>query len=102
MEDGKVVTVVGGLGEGYNQARTNGTAGLKNQAYGLSRGGNGGNGGVFGAAGQNGATGGQARFKAPSSSAGLGGFGGAAGSAIKNDGATWTNGTTTGTYQGSY
>ena len=92
----------GGLGEGYNQARTTGTAGQRNQAYALSRGGDGGPGGYFGAAGSTGSTGGQARFKAPSSSAGLGGFGGAAGSAIKNDGATWTNGTTTGTYQGSY
>lgn len=92
---------IGGLGQGYNQSNTNGSGGLAGP-QGLSRGGAGGPGGTFGVAGSAGAEGGRARFPAPGSVKGDGGPGGAAGSAIKNDGATWTNGTTSGTYHGAY
>ena len=89
----------GGLGQGYNQSNTNGAAGSPNGQgyYHVGAGGAGGNGGTFGNAGGNGSNG-----ISQSGNYGSGGSGGAAGKAINNGGASWTNGTTSGTYHGSY
>ena len=94
----------GGVGAGYNQSATNGGNGLTSPGPSHNRwsgaGGNGGDGGALGAAGTDGNNGGGNSRQ--SCAVGLGGSGGAAGKAINNGGATWTNGTTSGTYNGAY
>jgi hypothetical protein len=88
----------GGLGAGYNQAAT--TASTPQTGSYSGSGGRGGAGGALGTAGADGNNGGGT--STASCSVGLGGDGGAAGAAISNGGASWTNGTTTGTYHGAY
>ena len=90
----------GGVGAGYNQSATNGSSGSASPWNYVGSGGDGGNGGALGTAGQDGDNGGYTSVvnRAP----GAGGDGGAAGAAIANGGATWTNGTTSGTYNGAY
>lgn len=94
----------GGNGAGYNQSQSNGTNGLTSPGPSHNRwtgaGGNGGDGGAIATAGSDGANGGNNSRQ--NCTAGLGGSGGAAGKAIANGGATWTNGTTSGTYNGAY
>jgi|TARA_Y100000052_G_C2952683_1_gene88294 hypothetical protein len=94
----------GGNGAGYNQSATNGSNGLSSPGPSHNRwsgaGGDGGNGGAIGSAGEDGENGGNNSRQ--SCTAGVGGSGGAAGKAINNGGATWTNGTTSGTYNGAY
>ncbi len=94
----------GGDGAGYNQSQSNGTNGLTSPGPSHNKwagaGGNGGNGGALGAAGSDGANGGNNSRQ--NCTAGVAGSGGAAGKAINNGGATWTNGTTSGTYNGAY
>ena len=91
-------------GAGYNQSATNGSNGLSSPGPSHNRwsgaGGDGGNGGAIGSAGEDGENGGNNSRQ--SCTAGVGGSGGAAGKAINNGGATWTNGTTSGTYNGAY
>lgn len=94
----------GGNGAGYNQSATNGSNGLTSGGPSHNKwagaGGNGGNGGALGAVGSDGNNGGNNSRQ--SCTAGVAGSGGAAGKAINNGGATWTNGTTSGTYNGAY
>ena len=90
----------GGNGEGYNQSQSNGSSGENYHVH-SGNGGAGGNGGTLGNIGSNGSAGqGGSPFNG---SAGNPGGGGAAGKAIwSNNGNSWTNGTTSGTYHGSY
>lgn len=92
----------GGYGEGYNQSQSNASS-HPNQTGGYGgNGGNGGNGGTFGNAGTAGSQG-QNAGTGQGQSRGYGGAGGAAGKAITSgNSSSWTNGTTAGTYHGSY
>ena len=92
----------GGVGQGYNQNQSNGASG-QNGNYNIGgTGGTGGNGGTLGNAGTSGSTGGNAQYNT-NFGPGSGGSGGAAGKAIwSNNSNSWTNGTTAGTYHGSY
>tara|TARA_B100000282_G_scaffold245458_1_gene188698 strand:+ start:9793 stop:10959 length:1167 start_codon:yes stop_codon:yes gene_type:complete len=92
----------GGQGQGYNQNQTNGNSG-QNGSYNIGGvGGNGGNGGTLGNAGTSGSNGGNATYNT-NFGPGQGGSGGAAGKAIgSNNSSSWSNGTTAGTYHGSY
>ena len=92
----------GGAGQGYNQNQSNGASG-QNGNYNIGgTGGTGGNGGTLGNAGTSGSTGGNAQYNT-NFGPGSGGSGGAAGKAIwSNNSNSWTNGTTAGTYHGSY
>ena len=92
----------GGVGQGYNQNQSNGASG-QNGNYNIGgTGGTGGNGGTLGNAGTSGSTGGNATYNS-NFGPGSGGSGGAAGKAIwSNNSNSWTNGTTAGTYHGSY
>ena len=94
----------GGNGAGYNQSATNGSNGGTSPGPSHNKwvgaGGTGGNGGALGSAGTDGNNGGYSPRE--SCVSGLGGSGGAAGKAMNNGGATWTNGTTSGTYHGTY
>ena len=92
----------GGVGQGYNQNQSNGASG-QNGNYNIGgTGGTGGNGGTLGNAGTSGSTGGNATYNS-NLGPGSGGSGGAAGKAIwSNNSNSWTNGTTAGTYHGSY
>ena len=92
----------GGVGQGYNQNQSNGASG-QNGNYNIGgTGGTGGNGGTLGNAGTTGSTGGNATYNS-NFGPGSGGSGGAAGKAIwSNNSNSWTNGTTAGTYHGSY
>ena len=94
----------GGDGAGYNQSQSNGTNGMTSPGPNHNKwsgaGGNGGDGGALATAGDDGNNGGYSPRE--SCVPGLGGSGGAAGKAINNGGATWTNGTTSGTYNGAY
>ena len=100
----------GGVGQGYNQSNTNGSNGTAytpggGSNIGAGAGGNGGNGGTFGnngASGGNGANGNWNGAASIGTAGRSGGSGGSAGKAIHNNGASWTNGTTSGTYHGSY
>ena len=89
----------GGTGQGYNQSNTGGGNGV-NSTFNICIGGDGGNGGTWGTAGSNGGSG--TCSSGADGSNGSGGTGGAAGKAIENAGSSWTNGTTSGTYNGSY
>ena len=95
----------GGQGAGYNQTQQNGQSGQSAQGN-AGDGGNGGNGGALGVAGQGGQDGQVGRYSSGgqvSGSSGQGGGGGAAGKAIySSNSSSWTNGTTSGTYHGSY
>lgn len=89
----------GGIGAGYNGSAGSGSSG-GTATYG-GNGGTGGNGGSYGTAGSNGSSGQSASYGGQSR--GSGGSGGAAGKAIhSSNGQSWTNGTTAGTYHGSY
>jgi hypothetical protein len=92
----------GGQGQGYNQNQTNGNSGQSGNYNIGGTGGTGGNGGTLGNAGTSGSTGGNATYNT-NFGPGSGGSGGAAGKAIwSNNSNSWTNGTTAGTYHGSY
>ena len=92
----------GGAGQGYNQNQSNGSSGQSGNYNIGGTGGNGGNGGTLGNAGTSGSAGGNATYNT-NFGPGSGGGGGAAGKAIwSNNGNSWTNGTTAGTYHGSY
>jgi len=92
----------GGAGQGYNQNQSNGASGQSGNYNIGGTGGAGGNGGTLGNAGTSGSTGGNATYNT-NFGPGSGGSGGAAGKAIwSNNGNSWTNGTTAGTYHGSY
>ena len=92
----------GGQGQGYNQNQTNGASG-QNGSYNIGGvGGTGGNGGTLGNNGTSGNDGGNATYNTNFGPGQGGGFG-SAGKAIRsNNGNSWTNGTTAGTYHGSY
>ena len=92
---------IGGYGAGYNQSATNGAGGSAGGSNKAGVGGSGGNGGSLGNAGSSGSSGTNGQGSAGTNGGG-GGDGGAAGKAISNAGASWTNGTTSGTYHGSY
>ena len=90
----------GGIGQGYNGGPGGGSNGGPASPGGP--GGAGGPGGTYGQAGSNGNNG-QPRTYGGGMGRGSGGSGGAAGAAIYSDNSTsWTNGTTSGTYHGSY
>ena len=92
----------GGAGQGYNQTQSNGASGQSGNYNIGGTGGTGGNGGTLGNAGTSGSTGGNATYNS-NFGPGSGGSGGAAGKAIwSNNSNSWTNGTTAGTYHGSY
>ena len=92
----------GGAGQGYNQNQSNGASGQSGNYNIGGTGGTGGNGGTLGNAGTSGSTGGNATYNS-NFGPGSGGSGGAAGKAIwSNNSNSWTNGTTAGTYHGSY
>ena len=92
----------GGAGQGYNQNQSNGASGQSGNYNIGGTGGTGGNGGTLGNAGTSGSTGGNAQYNT-NFGPGSGGSGGAAGKAIwSNNSNSWTNGTTAGTYHGSY
>ena len=92
----------GGVGQGYNQNQSNGASGQSGNYNIGGTGGTGGNGGTLGNAGTSGSTGGNATYNS-NFGPGSGGSGGAAGKAIwSNNSNSWTNGTTAGTYHGSY
>ena len=94
---------LGGYGAGYNQSATNGASGSAGSHPNAGSGGAGGNGGSLGSAGSNGSQGNAAAGSSSfNGTPGFYGSGGAAGKAISNAGASWTNGTTSGTYHGSY
>ena len=93
----------GGSGAGYNQSATVGGGGSAGAHPNAGSGGSGGNGGSLGNSGNSGSQGnGPAGYHSFNGTPGSGGGGGAAGKAISNAGASWTNGTTSGTYHGSY
>ena len=93
----------GGNGQGYNQNQSNGSSGAAGWYNIGGTGGTGGNGGTLGNAGSNGSTGSNATQWGVNYGPASGGNGGAAGKAIwSNNGNSWTNGTTAGTYHGSY
>ena len=93
----------GGSGAGYNQSATVGGGGSAGAHPNAGSGGSGGNGGSLGSAGSNGSQGNAAAgYSSFNGTPGFYGSGGAAGKAISNAGASWTNGTTSGTYHGSY
>ena len=93
----------GGSGQGYNQNQSNGSSGAAGWYNIGGTGGTGGNGGTLGNAGSNGSTGSNATQWGVNYGPASGGAGGAAGKAIwSNNGNSWTNGTTAGTYHGSY
>ena len=93
----------GGSGAGYNQSATVGGGGSAGAHPNAGSGGSGGNGGSLGSAGSNGSQGNAAAGSSSfNGTPGFYGYGGAAGKAISNAGASWTNGTTSGTYHGSY
>ncbi len=93
----------GGSGQGYNQNQSNGSSGAAGWYNIGGTGGTGGNGGTLGNAGSNGSTGSNATQWNTNFGPGSGGAGGAAGKAIwSNNSSSWTNGTTAGTYHGSY
>ncbi len=111
----------GGNGQGYNQSASNGGSGGCG-GHNAGRAAAGGNGGSFGNSGGSGGTApftvsgsyvsstqcsGYATATAYHPAYGYsrptsGGSGGSGGRAIKNDGASWSNGTTSGTYHGGY
>ena len=93
----------GGNGQGYNQSAASGNGGGTVTCYG-GTGGAGGSGGSYGNAGSSGSNGQDAaQASYPVGSRGYGGSGGAAGKAITStNSSSWTNGTTAGTYHGSY
>lgn len=93
----------GGNGAGYNQSATVGGGGSAGAHPNAGSGGSGGNGGSLGNSGNSGSNGNAAAGSSSfNGTPGTGGGGGAAGKAISNAGASWTNGTTSGTYHGSY
>ena len=93
----------GGDGAGYNQSASVGGGGSAGAHPNAGSGGSGGNGGSLGSAGSNGSQGNAAAgYSSFNGTPGFYGSGGAAGKAISNAGASWTNGTTSGTYHGSY
>ena len=95
----------GGYGQGYNQNQSNHTShpnqSTASAGYG-GDGGDGGDGGTYGNAGTAGQQGDNNRQGYPLNR-GYGGAGGAAGAAVTStNSSSWTNGTTAGTYHGSY
>jgi len=92
----------GGQGQGYNQNQTNGASG-QNGSYNIGGvGGTGGNGGTLGNNGTSGNDGGNATYNTNFGPGQGGGFGSAGKAIWSNNGNSWTNGTTAGTYHGSY
>ena len=94
----------GGNGQGYNQSAGSGGSGGTVSCNG-GYGGDGGNGGTFGNDGSAGNQGGNftGQGNGYGGQRGYGGSGGSAGKAITSSNSTsWTNGTTAGTYHGSY
>ena len=95
----------GGLGAGYNQAATGGSGGHSVLSPTYAYGGSGGAGGQLatdGSDGNAGSASSTSSYRIAGDSPGPGGAKGLAGKAIGNAGATWTNGTTSGTYNGAY
>ena len=93
----------GGGGQGYNQNAGSGSSGQSGSYNVGGTGGQGGAGGSYGTAGSTGSNGNNATQWNTNFGPGSGGAGGAAGKAISsNNSSSWTNGTTAGTYHGSY
>ena len=93
----------GGSGQGYNQNAGSGSSGAAGWYNIGGTGGTGGAGGTLGNAGSTGSNGNNATQWNTNFGPGSGGAGGAAGKAIwSNNSSSWTNGTTAGTYHGSY
>ena len=95
----------GGLGAGYNQAATGGSGPNSALSPTYAYGGHGGSGGAIATDGYDGSDGNAsatASYRIAGDSPGPGGAKGLAGKAIGNAGATWTNGITSGTYNGAY